>query len=61
MANKPKPSDADIRYAISYAMRMEPIYAGEYETEDGESFGVHLTAEDLEPFTKRLLLELQVI
>lgn len=60
MTPKPQPTEAEIKYAIVYAMRMSPIYAGEYKTEDGKAYDVHLTPEDLEPFTKRLLLELGV-
>ncbi len=63
MSEKTKPTEAEITYAINYALRSEGI-AGSLPDGDGgwitgELFD--LNAEDLQPFTMRLLQALNVI
>lgn len=59
MPDKARPTEAEIRYAIEYALRSEPISVWESDDEWGE--GANLSASDLEPFTMRLLQQLNVI
>jgi len=59
MPDKARPTEAEIKYAIEYALRSEPISVWESDDEWGE--GTNLSASDLEPFTMRLLQHLNVI
>lgn len=58
MRDKPKPTEAEINYAIEYALRCEPV-EGAYD-EDWNKY-IDLTASDLQPFAMRLLQALNVI
>lgn len=58
MSDKPKPTEAEINYAIEYALRCDPV-DGKYD-EDWNEY-IELSASDLQPFTMRLLQALNVI
>lgn len=62
MPDKARPTEAEIKYATEYALRSERITA-EVSDECGgtrEEF-VYMTVSDIEPFTMRLLQQLNVI
>ncbi|WP_273795176.1 hypothetical protein [Brucella intermedia] len=56
MPDKARPSEAEIRYAIEYALRSETVTA-EVADECGgtQEETVNITVSDIEPFTMRLL------
>jgi len=62
MPDKARPTEAEIKYAIEYALRSEKITA---EVSDGcggsQEDVVYMTVTDIEPFTMRLLQQLNVI
>lgn len=63
MTERPKPTEAEITYAIEYALRSEGITANVSDGCGGWDEGdcAHITADDLHPFTMRLLQALNVI
>lgn len=62
MPDKARPTEAEIKYAIEYALRSETITA-EVADECGgtQEEVVYMTVSDIEPFTMRLLQHLNVI
>lgn len=62
MRNKARPTEAEIKYAIEYALRSEAITA-EVSDECGgtQEEIVYITVSDIEPFAMRLLQQLNVI
>ena len=62
MPDKARPTEAEIKYAIEYALRSETITA-EVSDECGctQEETVYITVSDIEPFTMRLLQQLNVI
>lgn len=63
MSEKAKPTEAEITYAINYALRSEGIAANLPDGDGGWVSGelLDLNAEDLQPFTMRLLQALNII
>lgn len=62
MPDKARPTEAEIKYAIEYALRSEAITA-EVSDECGGTREevVYITVSDIEPFAMRLLQQLNVI
>lgn len=62
MPDKARPTEAEIKYAIEYALRSETITA-EVPDECGgtQEEVVYITVSGIEPFTIRLLQQLNVI
>lgn len=62
MPDKARPTEAEIKYAIEYALRSESITA-EVSDECGgtQEEIVYITVSDIEPFAMRLLQQLNVI
>lgn len=62
MPDKARPTEAEVKYAIEYALRSEAITA-EVSDECGGTREevVYITVSDIEPFTMRLLQQLNVI
>ncbi|RBO89278.1 hypothetical protein [Pseudochrobactrum asaccharolyticum] len=63
MSDREKPTETEIKYAIGYALRSEGIAASMPDGCGGWVTSDHLdlSAEDLEPFTMRLLQALNII
>ncbi|MFB8340940.1 hypothetical protein ACWGNA_03255 [Brucella cytisi] len=62
MPDKARPTEAEIKYAIEYALRSESITAEVSDECGGTREGVvYITVSDIEPFTMRLLQQLNVI
>lgn len=62
MPDKARPTEAEIKYAIEYALRSESITAEVSDECSGTREEViYITVSDIEPFTMRLLQQLNVI